>query len=375
MRFSKYLVAAALAGVAAAAVSTGTLAQAQKAPPPSVEAIRAAATAAGITDPDAVIQLEDFMGQHNPTGVACALGRGECGLHARGCVPSDKVYGEQAFSLDGFRFGGCLARGADKNTDALRVLIKAAQATGQFRNNAYAFAGGNAVSYLILGDSTAFSRVVGKGQWMGQDADLRLEWDYRIPAARLYVTGADGKESIFVTTDPRKPPTGRIGHLEQPEIFGNGPVEGLQQVTWMEEPAGVYAGPSKMPSNELLAIAYALPSGVVLAGRDAADVMKLSKDDQANDVLTIPVHKLNDATLVATLDASGRPVHTEITVDGKKYTGDFSNFLNDRMDMEQHFPFQASIQMDGKPLISWDLDYFHADPYLVFPVPAEAATK
>ncbi len=356
MRYSTYI-AAMLAGVATAALSTGAFAQSA----PDAAAIAAAAKAAGVTDPDAVRQV-----------VKPAAGL--AGLEQYGCAASDKVYGEDHFAFDGFRYGGCLARGAENNPDALRALIKAAQSTGQFRNNAYGFANGPN-GWLVLGDTTAFSRVVGKGQWMGQDADLRLEWDYRIPAVRLYVTGADGKENIWVTTDPRKPPGGRTGHLEQPDIYGDGALDGVQQVTWMEEPAGVYAGPSKMPSNELLAIAYTLPSGVVLAGRDAADVMKLSKDDQANDVLTIPVHKLNDATLVATLDASGRPVHTEITVDGKKYTGDFSNFLNDRMDMEQHFPFQASIQMDGKPLISWNLDYFHADPYLIFPVPSEVAAK
>ena len=128
----------------------------------------------------------------------------------------------------------------------------------------------------------------------------------------------------------------------------------MVEVTWKEEPAGVYAGPSDMSSQELLAMAYLMPSGVILAGRDAADKMKLSKDDQAHDVLTIPVPALGDATLVATLDAAGHPVHTQIDVGRQDlHRATSANFLNDRMDMEVHFPHQIAIQVDGKPLADW----------------------
>ena len=81
------------------------------------------------------------------------------------------------------------------------------------------------------------------------------------------------------------------------------------------------------------------------------------------------------ANLVATLDAAGHPVHTEISVGGKTYSGDFSQFLNDRMDMEVQFPHQISLKVDGQPLADWELEYHHADPYLIFPVPSEVASK
>ncbi len=243
MRYSNHFIAAAVAGLATAALSTGALAQ--KA---DEAAIRAAAAAAGITDPDAIAQLI------NPklSGV---------GLEQWGCRPTDKVYGSDNFAFEGFRYGGCLARGADKNPDAFGVLVKAAQATGTYRNNAYGFRNGPN-GWIVLGDTTALARVMGSGTWMGEtNAGVRIDYDLRIPAVRLQITHADGKQDIWVTTDPRKHPTGRNMHLEQPELFGDGPLDGYVQATWKEEPAGVYAGASDMSSEELLAIAYLQPQG------------------------------------------------------------------------------------------------------------------
>ncbi len=114
---------------------------------------------------------------------------------------------------------------------------------------------------------------------------------------------------------------------------------------------------------------------MIIAARNAADVLKVSTDDQARDVMSMPVPQLGDATLVATLDTSSRPIHTEMTVNGKKYTGDFSNFQNDRMDDEIHYPFQISMKLDGKSIADVQVDNVHPVPYLVFPVPSEVAAK
>jgi hypothetical protein len=78
---------------------------------------------------------------------------------------------------------------------------------------------------------------------------------------------------------------------------------------------------------------------------------------------------------VATLDADGHPVHTQITLGGKVYTGDFDKFLNDRADNEVKFSHAVSIKLDGKPLADLELEWHQANPYLIFPVPKEVASK
>ncbi len=119
-------------------------------------------------------------------------------------------------------------------------------------------------------------------------------------------------------------------------------------------------------------MAYLMPSGTILAARDALAAVKTSTDAEAHDVMAIPVQALGGATLMSTLDASGRPIHTRIDVGGKSYSADFSDYLSDRMDMEVQFPHKIAIQVDGKPIADWQLEYHHANPYLVFPVPQEA---
>jgi hypothetical protein len=353
MRYGNFLVAVAVAGLATAAVATSALAQAGAAPP--------SVNAGPVTDPDAILQLNNAK-----------LAGG--GIEQRGCVASDKVYGDDTVAIDGYKYGGCLARGADKNLAAMRVLIEAAQATGQFRNNAYGFATQLAY-YLVLGDTTTMMRIEGSGTWQGQKVDVRMDWDYRVPGVRFYITHADKSQDITVAADPRNNPAGRTGHREQPELFGNGAKNGVMLASWKEKPAGVYAGAADMSPQELLVLAYLMPSNVILEGRDAADKMKLSKDASNRDVLTIPIPELGGANMVATLNADSQPVHTEIKLNGKTYSADFDNYLSDRADFEVYFPHQISIQVDGKPLADWQLDFHHVNPYLIFPVPTQVAAK
>jgi hypothetical protein len=214
----------------------------------------------------------------------------------------------------------------------------------------------------------------GSGTWNGEPAKVRLDFDYRVPGVRLFVTKPDGTQDITVVADSRKSPTGRLGHLEQPELFGAGPLDGVKLAAWKEKPMGVYSGPATMAPEDVLALAYLLPSGVILAGRDAADKIKASRIGR-NDILTIPVPDLNGAILTARLDATGLPTHTELEVGGKKYVGDFGLFVNDRMDMEVKAPHQVKIQVDGKPLADLEIDFHHIGPYLVFPVPPQVAAK
>jgi len=368
MRYQNYLIAAAVAGFATAvATSAWTQSGAPAAAPaaPGVPSTTGPGTnLTGVNDPDVQIQLQ------NPKVYSAGI----TGLDQRGCQASEKVIGNQPIPIDGYLYGGCLAKGADKNLDAVRVLIKASQATGQFRNVAYGFAT-TVATYLIIGDTSSAMRVEGTGAWQGENnVKVRMDWDYRVPGVRLYVTHANGGQDIIVVSDPRVSPTGRVGHLEQPELFGSGPINGVQLATWKEKPAGVYAGTSDADTQQILALEYLMPTNIVLAGRDAADKIKTSRVGR-NDVLTIPVARLGGANLVTTLDADGHPTHAEVTVNGKKYTGDYSNYLSDRGDYEVYLPHSISIQVDGKPLADWQLDFHHVNPYLVFPVPAQVAAK
>lgn len=380
MVYGNYLVAAALAGMATAALATGAAAQvlpggvAEKG---DAQAWEDAARAAGVTNPDAIIQLR------------ADSGGGLSGLEQRGCVATDEVYGQDWIEFEGYRYGGCLARGAEDNPDGMRALVRATQATGAFRNNAYGFAG-TYNEWLIIGDTVANVLQIGSGTWMGEEARVRMEFDLRIPGVRLHIKRPDGTSDIQVASDPRVSPSGRTGRYEQPEIFGDGPLDGAVLAAWKEAPvevprafeaydpgasnAGVFAGAADMTAQELLALAYLQPIGTVIAGRDAAGDIVVTRDAQNREVMTIPVEALG-ADLVSTLDADGRPVHSEINVGGKVFSADFARFVNDRMDMETAYPHEISIQVDGEELANWDIEWHHIGPYLIFPVPAEVASN
>jgi hypothetical protein len=364
MRNNTYILAAAVTALATAGTCSAFAQGAAPATPAAPAPAAAPSATAGALDPDA----KYLIGSK-------AYSAGISGLDQRGCETSDKVIGTQPIPIDGYLYGGCLAKGADKNVDAMRVLVKASQATGQYRNVAYGFS--TVATYLVIGDTTPMMRIEGKGSWQGEsNVKVRMDWDYRVPGVRLYVTHANGSQDITVMADPRVSPTGRFGHLDQPELFGSGPLTGVQLATWKEKPAGVYSGPSDANAQELLALEYLMPTNLILAGRDAADKIKTARLGK-NDVLTIPVPRLGGANLAVTLAADGSPTHAEVTVNGKKYTGDYGNYLSDRGDYEVQFPHQVTIQVDGKPIADWQLDFHHVNPYLVFPVPTQvaAATK
>jgi hypothetical protein len=255
-----------------------------------------------------------------------------------------EVVGTKPLSVDGYRYGGKLVVGADKNLDALRVLIKAAEGTGMVR------LGLEARTFLGLGDTTNALRINGTGTYNGEQARVIMDWDYRYPGVRLHVQTPDGKtKEINVVRDT---------------------------VAWDEKTPGVFGGAAKTSATERLVLAYLMPTAVVIAGRDAADVMKLSRDERGRNVLTIPVPKLGqNVNLVATMNAEGHPIRTQIALGGKVYTGEFDDFLNDRMDYVLRFPHSLVLKVDGKPIMDLDLDWHHLNPYVIFPVPKEVASR
>jgi len=73
-------------------------------------------------------------------------------------VNGKEVLGAKPIVVDNFKYGGNLPVGADKNLDALKVLIKSADSMGQLRDNQY----GGAL-YLVIGDTTNAMRINADG--------------------------------------------------------------------------------------------------------------------------------------------------------------------------------------------------------------------
>src|ERR1700732_1195035 len=92
---------------------------------------------------------------------------------------SAAVLGAKPVAIDVYFYGGGLAAGADKNLDAVRQLIKAADAMGQLRDNGGApiqyVANPPNTNYLVLGDTTLGMRIDADGTWNGQKSHVVLD--------------------------------------------------------------------------------------------------------------------------------------------------------------------------------------------------------
>ncbi len=249
--------------------------------------------------------------------------------------------GTKFVAIDGYKYGGRLPVNTDKNADAVRLLIKAADATGNLR--------GSVGPYLVLGETTAALRINAEGKWNGKPAHVVFDYTDRVPGVRLDVTYQGGAREITVVAKDK---------------------------AWDEKTPGVYGGAAKTSVNERLILMYLTPTGVIVKGRDAADVMKVSKDARAKDVLTIPLPSLGaGVNLVATLDSSGFPVRTSITYMGHTYTGEFDDFLPDRGENLVYSPHLIKFGMDGMVFADLEVNWHQTNPYLIFPVPSQVASK
>ena len=92
-------------------------------------------------------------------------------------------------------------------------------------------------------------------------------------------------------------------------------------------------------------------------------------------MLTISLPAPFNANLVATVDNTGQPTHTEIAFGGKTYTGDFTNYSNDHMDYHVYGPDHIVEKVDGTVTADLTVEYHWTDPYMVFPTPSQIATK
>jgi len=233
------------------------------------------------------------------------------------------------------------------NTEAGRALVEVSDALGFTRNQPIPGAAPDGGPANCLGCLTPKFELKGTGTYGGvEKANVVIDFDRRLPAVRADVTGADNKRALTVAVD---------------------------KTSWDETTPGIGAKASTVaPTDRLLPI-FLLPSEVVYSGVAAADKIKLTTQGSAR-TLTIPVPQYG-TNLIATIDRSGFPVKTEMTVGGKVYTGEYSEFDNDHMDNHVFMPSRIIQKVDGKVITDLSLDYTWTDAYMVFQVPKDVASK
>jgi len=243
-----------------------------------------------------------------------------------------------------------LPEGAKNNLDAVRVLLTAANGLGMARVATWQNdITENDGSRMCVGCTTDMYEYKGSGLFDGQQAKVvSIHFDLRTPAARIDVTGADGVRTVTVVKD---------------------------KLTWDEKTPGVFKATSTASPTERLLPVYLFPPAAVVYGAIAADKITASKTDNANRrTLTVPVAALA-TELLATIDGNGYIVHTEFRYGGKVYSGDYTDYTNDRMDYHVNGPHHIVQKVDGKVVTDLQLEYHWVNPYVVFPTPKEVVAS
>jgi hypothetical protein len=154
------------------------------------------------------------------------------------------------------------------------------------------------------------------------------------------------------------------------------------QFSWNETQPGV----GFMPAMEELAdrqrMLWVTPHGLALAAMrsdgkpGAAPGVKVRRSG-GNAVLTIPV---NVTPMAVTLDANMRPIRVEARIAHPiRGQSTLKILYSDYRDFEKayyvYFPTRIEQQLDGKTMLDLAVTEFHTNPYVVFPVPAEARAQ
>jgi hypothetical protein len=233
------------------------------------------------------------------------------------------------------------------NPDAVRALVEVSDALGITRNQPIAGAAPAGGPANCLGCLTPKFELKGTGTYGGvEKANVVIDFDRRIPAVRADMTTADNKRTVSVAVD---------------------------KVSWDETAPGAFSKVSSTAALDRLLPVFLLPSEVVYSGQPAADKIKLTSLGSLR-TLTVPLPQYR-TNLIATINRSGFPVKTEMTYGGKVYTGEYSEFDNDHMDNHVFMPSRIIQKVDGKVVTDLSLDYTWTDPYLVFQVPKDVASK
>jgi hypothetical protein len=242
--------------------------------------------------------------------------------------------------FDGLRYALPEAA-ATNNAPAVRALIAAGSALGMVRGNTY----GNQ-THRTIGHSTHRWRYVASGTLNGEQVNITVDMDYRLPAIRTQLQRAGGPMEITAA---------------------NG------KYAWSETELGRYSGPSETPSAEQFLPMYLLPQAVIHLGEPEAETISLAETGGMRE-LTIPVPHFN-SEMKATLDAEGFITRTEMSVSGKLYTTEFSDYQNDKMDYHVYFPHRIVQQVDGMPYADLTISEHSIGRYMIWPVPAEVASR
>jgi len=229
-----------------------------------------------------------------------------------------------------------------KNAAAVSALITAGNQLGMVRGNTY----GNQ-THLALGNSTHRWRYVATGMMNGEQVKVTMDMDYRLPAVRTQIEHANKTTEITVAN----------GHY-----------------AWDESKPGVYSGPAKTASWERLLPIYMLPPAVIQLGDPAAETIKLATNSAGLRELTIPAPQFK-SELKATLDKEGLVSHTEMMVQGKLYSADYSQYEGDMMEYHVYFPHRIIQKVDGKVVADLTASEHWSGRYMVYPVPKEVASK
>jgi hypothetical protein len=201
---------------------------------------------------------------------------------------------------------------------------------------------------MCVGCTTDMFEYKGTGLFDGKQAKVvSIHFDLRMPAARTDVTAADGSRTVTVVKD---------------------------KLTWDEKTPGIFKAAGTTAAAERLIPVYLLPPAAIVLGAVAADKIKAGKTEDGSKTFTVPVPALA-TELTAMLDGNGYLVHTEFRYGGKLYSGDYSDFTNDKMDYHVFAPSHVVQKVDGKVVTDLAIDYTWVNPYMVFPTPKELAAK
>jgi hypothetical protein len=226
-----------------------------------------------------------------------------------------------------------------RNLDAVRALVDASDALGLTRNNG--------TGMNCIGCTLPSFQLQGTGTFAGiEKATVRIDFDYRFQAIRADVTGPDEKRTVLVAARGK---------------------------AWEESQPGIFAKASTQQALERLLPVYLYPSAVIYFGGQAADKLQVSTEGGLR-VLTVPIPGY-DTVIKAAITAKGFTTKTEMVWNGKTYTGEYSQFDNDRVDNHIFLPNRIIQKVDGKVMTDLTLEYHWGNPYMLFRVPNELAAK
>ncbi len=157
---------------------------------------------------------------------------------------------------------------------------------------------------------------------------------------------------------------------------------------WTEQGEGGAASPLAASQGELLASLIRMtPFGGIWAAVEAEGTVKVTKVG-GKTVLTgtSPYDDKVEVTTVLGLPGKAVGLEPKLTVDvkdlpetvsfssgGHSYVATFSDYrLSWEPDYRVIFPAKIKWTRDGKPLADLDVSYFHSNPYVLFPVPANS---